>query len=61
MLMENTYTSNMKHTCISINMQNPILRGIFVVQRSGLNPNFTSLEYDFEMSPNSFLNLFLHL
>ena len=28
-----------------------MLRHIFVVQRPGLNPNSTSLEYDFEMLP----------
>ena len=57
--MENTYTSSIEHTCININMENLMLRHIFVVQRPGLNPNSTSLEYDFEMLPEHFLkNLF---
>lgn len=33
MLVENVHTGNTKHSCIDINMQNPLLRSVFVVQR----------------------------
>lgn len=56
--MENAYTSNIERTCININIETLMLRSIFVVQRPGLNLSFTSLEYDFEMLPKHFLNIF---
>lgn len=33
MLVKNVHTSNAKHTCIDINMQNPLSKSVFVVQR----------------------------
>lgn len=33
MLVKDVHTGNTKHSCIDINMQNPLLRSVFVVQR----------------------------